>query len=156
MIVLTERHLKRLMPSYLLYYRQDRTHLGLAKDTLAGRRTEIRSAREWKIQSFPRLGGLHHLRAKFFFETRAGTSHRQRELETPRRGTFRVERYDLFFPASRRIHSHHVKFDVALDNHKSLQEISLGCRVPEDVRAVDSRASSGPSLPPRTWIRVPT
>jgi hypothetical protein len=59
-IILNERHLKRLMPSYLVYYRQDRTHLGLAKDTPAGRPTEIRCASEGKIQSFPRLGGLHH------------------------------------------------------------------------------------------------
>ena len=36
------------------------SHLGLAKDTPAGRPTEIRSEREKKIQSFPRLGGLHH------------------------------------------------------------------------------------------------
>jgi putative transposase len=46
--------------SYLLYYHEDRTHLGLAKDTPASRPTEIRSARENTIQSFPRLGGLHH------------------------------------------------------------------------------------------------
>jgi transposase InsO family protein len=59
-IVLNERHLKRLMSSYLLYYHEDRTHLGLAKDTPGGRATEIRSAGESKIQSFPRLGGLHH------------------------------------------------------------------------------------------------
>jgi len=59
-IILNERHLKRLMSSYLLYYHQDRTHLGLAKDTPASRPTEMRSARERKIQSFPRLGGLHH------------------------------------------------------------------------------------------------
>jgi putative transposase len=59
-IILNERHLKRLMSSYLLYYHQDRTHLGLAKDTPASRPTEIRSARERKIQSFSRLGGLHH------------------------------------------------------------------------------------------------
>jgi putative transposase len=59
-IILNERHLKRLMSSYLLYYHEDRTHLGLAKDTPAGRPTAIRSARERKIQSFPRLGGLHH------------------------------------------------------------------------------------------------
>jgi len=32
-IILNERHLKRLMSSYLLYYHEDRTHLGLAKDT---------------------------------------------------------------------------------------------------------------------------
>jgi len=59
-IVLNERHLKRLMFSYLLYYHEDRTHLGLAKDTPAGRATEIRSVGGSKIQSFPRLGGLHH------------------------------------------------------------------------------------------------
>ena len=59
-IVLNERHLKRLMSSYLLYYHEDRTHLGLAKDTPAGRATEIHSAGGSKIQSFPRLGGLHH------------------------------------------------------------------------------------------------
>ena len=59
-IILNEWHLKRLMSSYLFYYHEDRTHLGLAKDTPAGRPAEIRTARETKIQSFPRLGGLHH------------------------------------------------------------------------------------------------
>ena len=59
-IILNERHLKRLMSSYLLYYHEDRTHLGLAKDTPAGHATEIHSAGESKIQSLPRLGGLHH------------------------------------------------------------------------------------------------
>ena len=43
-IVLNERHLKRLMTEYVRYYHEDRTHLGLAKDTPAGRPTEIRSA----------------------------------------------------------------------------------------------------------------
>ncbi len=59
-IILNERHLKCLMSAYLLYYHEDRTHLGLAKDTPTGRPTEIRSERESKIQSLPRLGGLHH------------------------------------------------------------------------------------------------
>jgi len=59
-IIQNERHLKRLMSSYLLYYHEDRTHLGLAKDTPAGRPAEIHSAREGQIQSLPRLGGLHH------------------------------------------------------------------------------------------------
>lgn len=60
-IILNERHLKRLMCSYLLYYHEDRTHLiGLEKDTPAGRPTEIRSVRTSNIQSLPRLGGLHH------------------------------------------------------------------------------------------------
>jgi putative transposase len=59
-IILNERHLKRLMSSYLLYYQEDQTHLGLAKGTPAGRPSEIRSACEGQIQSLPRLGGLHH------------------------------------------------------------------------------------------------
>jgi putative transposase len=59
-IILNERHLKRLMSSYLIYYHEDRTHLGLAKNTPAGRSTEILSERGSKIQSLPRLGGLHH------------------------------------------------------------------------------------------------
>ena len=50
-----EDNLKRLMSSYLLYYHEDRTHLGLAKDTPAGRPTEIRSAHENKIQQDPIL-----------------------------------------------------------------------------------------------------
>jgi len=59
-IILNEQHLKRLLSSYLHYYHEDRTHLGLAKDTPAGRATEIHSASENKIQTFPRLRGLNH------------------------------------------------------------------------------------------------
>jgi putative transposase len=59
-IVMNERHLKRLMAEYIRYYHKDRTHLGLAKDTPAGRPTALRLADGSKIQSFPRLGGLHH------------------------------------------------------------------------------------------------
>jgi putative transposase len=59
-IVLNERHLKRLTEEYVRYYHEDRTHLGLAKDTPAGRPTAIRPGAEIKIQSLPRLGGLHH------------------------------------------------------------------------------------------------
>jgi hypothetical protein len=36
-IIRKERHLKRLRSAYLAYYQEDRTHLGLAKDTPAGR-----------------------------------------------------------------------------------------------------------------------
>jgi putative transposase len=59
-IILNERHLKRLMAEYVHYYHEDRTHLGLAKDTPAGRPVTVRSALVSRIQSFPRLGGLHH------------------------------------------------------------------------------------------------
>ena len=58
--ILNERHLIRLTSSCLPYYHYDRTHLGLAKDTPGGRAAEIRSNTESKIQSSPRLGGLHH------------------------------------------------------------------------------------------------
>src|SRR6266849_8494706 len=59
-IVLNERHLKRLMAEYVGYYHEDRTHLGLAKDTPAGRLPLTRSAEGGQIRSLPRLGGLHH------------------------------------------------------------------------------------------------
>lgn len=59
-IVLNERHLKRLMTDYVRYYHEDRTHLGLAKDTPTGRPVAPCPARGSKIHCFPRLGGLHH------------------------------------------------------------------------------------------------
>ena len=57
---LNEQHLKRLLSEYVRYYHEDRTHLGLAKDTPAGRPTAISPAVGSNIHSFPRLGGLHH------------------------------------------------------------------------------------------------
>ena len=59
-IVLNERHLRRLMAEYVRYYHEDRTHLGLAKDTPSGRPVAIRPSPASNIQSWPRLGGLHH------------------------------------------------------------------------------------------------
>ena len=44
-------------------YHEDRTHLGLAKGTPAGRPIGTRPRSESKIPSFPRLGGLHHRKA---------------------------------------------------------------------------------------------
>ena len=59
-IVLNERHFKRLMNDYIRYYRYDRTHLGLAKETPGGRKAAKNSAPDRKVVSMPRLGGLHH------------------------------------------------------------------------------------------------
>jgi putative transposase len=59
-IVLHERHLKRLMREYLRYYHEDRTHLGLAKDTPQGRPIAVTLREGGRIQSAPRIGGLHH------------------------------------------------------------------------------------------------
>src|SRR2546426_5439194 len=59
-IILNERHLKRLMSAYVRYYHEDRTHLGLAKDTPADRLSADHPAMGSAIRSFPRLDGLHH------------------------------------------------------------------------------------------------
>jgi putative transposase len=56
-IALNERHMKRLLSEYVHYYHQDRTHLGLAKQTPASRARSIASGR---VISHARLGGLHH------------------------------------------------------------------------------------------------
>ena len=56
-ILLNERHLKRLLAEYVCYYHEDRTHLSLNKET-PGRRPRSKS---WKhVVALPRLGGLHH------------------------------------------------------------------------------------------------
>lgn len=59
-IVLNERHLKRLMAEYIRYYHHDRTHLGLAKDTPLTRPIESNASSGSIVRSLPRLGGLHH------------------------------------------------------------------------------------------------
>ena len=60
LMILNERRLKRLVAEYIRDYHEDRTHLGLAKDTSAGRPVESRSAVGSRIDSLSRLGGLHH------------------------------------------------------------------------------------------------
>ena len=59
-IVLNQRHLRRLLREYVRYYHEDRTHLGLQKDTPDGRVAAPVSRRANKIISLPRLGGLRH------------------------------------------------------------------------------------------------
>ena len=56
-IVLNERHLRRLLSEYVRYYHEDRTHLGLSKETPGGR---IRSMPRGRVITQARLGGLHH------------------------------------------------------------------------------------------------
>ena len=56
-IAVNERHLKRLLSEYVRYYHEDRTHLGLGKETPAGRAQSTTSGR---VVSHERLGGLHH------------------------------------------------------------------------------------------------
>ena len=57
-IVLNQKHLRRLMRDYLRYYHEDRTHLGLEKDTPNGRIAASVTPWGTKITSLPRLGGL--------------------------------------------------------------------------------------------------
>jgi hypothetical protein len=56
-IVLNERHLKRLLSEYVSYYHEDRRHLGLGKGT-PGCRTRCETF--GSVLSHDRLGGLHH------------------------------------------------------------------------------------------------
>src|ERR1019366_6323492 len=59
-IVLNRKHLRRLLNDYVRYYHEDRTHLGLGKDTPAGRVPASVPSSGHKFISLPRLGGLHH------------------------------------------------------------------------------------------------
>ncbi|HEY4932640.1 MAG TPA: integrase core domain-containing protein [Terriglobales bacterium] len=59
-IVLNQRHLRRFLKEYVRYYHEDRTHLGLGKDTPDGRLAASVPPCASKIISLPRLGGLHH------------------------------------------------------------------------------------------------
>ena len=57
-IVLNERHLRRILASYLDYYHRSRTHLSLGKDCPEPRPTQPPG--QDKIIAFPQVGGLHH------------------------------------------------------------------------------------------------
>ena len=59
-IVLNERHLRRLIESFVTYYNVDRTHIGVRKDSPCGRPVEQRPSATSKVVSLPRVGGLHH------------------------------------------------------------------------------------------------
>ncbi len=57
-IVLGERHLRRVLKEYLAYYHRSRTHLGLEKETPVPR--AIQAPDVGPVASEPVLGGLHH------------------------------------------------------------------------------------------------
>ncbi len=58
LIAMNERQLRRVIRSYVDYYHEDRTHLGLAKNTPEARPIEPREPGE--VVAIPRVGGLHH------------------------------------------------------------------------------------------------
>ena len=57
-IVFNERHLRRVLRSYVTYYQRSRTHLALGKDTPEAR--AIDPAGSGRIVARPEVGGLHH------------------------------------------------------------------------------------------------
>ncbi len=58
MIAINESQLRRVIRSYVDYYHEDRTHLGLEKDTPEERQIESRDM--GKVVAISRVGGLHH------------------------------------------------------------------------------------------------
>ena len=57
-IVLNERHLRRLLHTYVAYYHRSRTHLALGKDTPDPR--PVSAADAGPVVARPEVGGLHH------------------------------------------------------------------------------------------------
>ncbi len=55
-VVLSRRHLRRLLKAYFAYYHCSRTHLALAKDAPEGRAIMPKG----EIVAIPQVGGLHH------------------------------------------------------------------------------------------------
>ena len=58
LIVVDERHLRRILASYFDYYHRSRTHLSLGKDSPVHRPVE--NAKAGEIIALPQIGGLHH------------------------------------------------------------------------------------------------
>jgi transposase InsO family protein len=58
-IALNEAHVRRLGREFIASYHEDRTHLGLEKDTPSGRPVEPKPDGA-ELESSPRVGGLHH------------------------------------------------------------------------------------------------
>jgi len=57
-IVLDERHLRRILREYVDYYHSCRTHLSLGKDAPEPRPVQAPST--GKVSAVPKVGGLHH------------------------------------------------------------------------------------------------
>jgi putative transposase len=57
-IILDERHLRRVLLAYFQYYHQSRTHLSLGKDCPEPRPIQPHSA--GTVIAFPQVDGLHY------------------------------------------------------------------------------------------------
>ena len=60
LLVLNERHARRLLAEYLKYYHEDRTHYALAKEPPLCRPVLERPSPQSEVVGIPRVGGLHH------------------------------------------------------------------------------------------------
>lgn len=61
-IVLNERHLQRILKSYVAYYHDSRTHLALDRNSPKPRAIEPKAPVD--VVSLPQVGGLHHRYAR--------------------------------------------------------------------------------------------
>jgi len=59
-IVINDKHLRKILSPYFDYYNQDRTHYGLGKITPIERHIQKKPPGTGKIVKFPKVGGLHH------------------------------------------------------------------------------------------------
>jgi putative transposase len=57
-VIFNERHLRRVLSSYVDYYHRTRTHLSLDKDCPDPR--FIQPPRSGRVIAIPQVGGLHH------------------------------------------------------------------------------------------------
>ncbi|MCO6436669.1 MAG: integrase core domain-containing protein [Phycisphaerae bacterium] len=57
-IVLNERHLRRILHDYFQYYHEARTHLSLGRNAPISR--EVEPPSKGRLVAVPQVGGLHH------------------------------------------------------------------------------------------------
>jgi transposase InsO family protein len=57
-VVIGERHLRKILSKYLEYYNRTRTHLSLTKDAPEPR--PVQAPSDGRVVELPRVGGLHH------------------------------------------------------------------------------------------------
>jgi len=58
LVIFNERHLRRVLSSYVDYYQRTRTHLSLDKDCPDSRPIQLLSV--GRVLAIPKVGGLHH------------------------------------------------------------------------------------------------
>ena len=57
-VVLNERHLRRVLSAYVDYYHRSRTHLALMQDAPESR--AVTAIETGRVVALPAVGGLHH------------------------------------------------------------------------------------------------